>query len=125
MTRRTLRLPVPWGHQPHLPPDDPFAELCADHVGRLRCFADFVWPARKPPVACPIGRGGYCAWGVQDREANYCMWLWIRRHPDGADTVPGMARALGQSKERINSVCKGILERAKLTASNMSLPQTF
>lgn len=123
MTRQLLRIPVPWGHQPRTPPDDPFAEMVADFAGRYRCLADFAWKARRPPEPCPIGRGGYCAWGVQDEAARYCMWIWVEQHPDGPDTVPEMARALGQSKERINSVCKAIFEKARLAAANLSLPQ--
>lgn len=118
--RKLLRIPVPWGHQPHTPPDDPFSALLTEALDRKNdCFAGF---RREPPRPCLLGQRGECAWGVQDRVACYCMWEWIRLHPEGPDTQPLMAAALGQSRERIKSVCDEGLR--KLRASP-SLPPLF
>ncbi len=126
--RRTLRIPIPWGHQPHTPPDDPFSVMIAEALavgkdGRKDCLADFAWPPRHPTRPCLLGQRSECAWGVQDRAARWCMWRWIELNPDGPDTQPKMAAALGQSRERIKSVCDESLARARSMAALLSLPQ--
>jgi hypothetical protein len=120
--RRTLRIPIPWGHQPHTPPDDPFSTLVSEALDRRDCMAGFK---RHPTRVCLLGQRSECAWGVLDRDAYCCMWEWIRLHPDGPDTQPLMAAALGQSRERIKSLCDQGLERARVSASAMSLLHLF
>jgi hypothetical protein len=62
---------------------------------------------------------------VQDAPANFCMWVWVEQHPDGSQAFPEMARALGQSKERLNSVCKQLTDKVRDVAIRMSLPQLY
>jgi len=118
MSRSNLRLPLPWGHQPASPPDDPFSAMVSEALNRRDCLAGFL---RKPPRPCLLGQRGECAWGVIDNRACYCMWEWIRQNPDGPDTQPKMAAALGQSRERIKSICDEALGKCRLAGP--SLPQ--
>jgi hypothetical protein len=130
VSRKVLKIPIPWGHQPHTPPDDPFSAMVAERLGegkpeRDDCLADFSFRPRHPTRPCLLGQRSECAWGVQDRRANFCMWLWIDQNPDGPETQPKMAAALGQSRERIKSICDEGMVKARAAAGLLSLPQLY
>jgi hypothetical protein len=110
LTRHLLKIPIPWGHQPHTPPDDPLSSLISEFLERDDCLAGWN---REPRRVCPLGQRSECAWGVRDKSACYCMWEWIRQHPDGPGTQPELAAALGQSRERINSQCETSLGKLR------------
>jgi hypothetical protein len=91
-------IPIPWGNQPDDPADDPLAELIALELGRYTCLPPGF--NRNPETPCVLGQRAECIWGVRDRAANFCMWVWIKQRPGGA-TSEELELALGFSGERV------------------------
>lgn len=66
-----------------------------------------------PTSPCKLGRNEIirdkddsipsCPWGVADKEANYCLWLWLKQNP-GRHTVTKVAEKLNVSTQRVGQI---------------------